>query len=54
MVLAVDIWQARQTAQSSPNGIDGYTPSPYKMGFQLINRVRGLIQPYANPSALVG
>lgn len=54
LVLATDIWQARQTAQSSPNGIDGYSPSPYKLGYQLVNRVRGLIQPYANPSSLVG
>lgn len=54
MVLAVDIWQARQVSQTGGVGMDGFSPSPYRMGYQLINRVRGLIQPYANPSALVG
>lgn len=54
MILAVDIWQARQVSQTGGNGMDGFTPSPYRMGYQLMNRVRGLIQPYANPNALVG
>jgi hypothetical protein len=54
MILAVDIWQARQVSQTGGNGMDGFTPSPYRMGYQLMNRVRGLIQPYANPSSLVG
>ena len=54
MVVAVDVWQARQTSGAGSNGMDGFTPSPYKMGYQLINRVRGLIQPYANPLSLIG
>jgi len=54
MILAVDIWQARQVSQTGGNGMDGFSPSPYRMGYQLMNRVRGLIQPYANPNALVG
>ena len=54
MIIAVDIWQARQVSQTGGNGMDGYSPSPYRMGYQLINRVRGLIQPYANPLALIG
>jgi hypothetical protein len=54
LVIAVDVWQARQTSQTGTNGMDGFTPSPYRMGYQLINRVRGLIQPYANPLALIG
>ncbi len=28
-------------------GMDGVSASPYRMGYQLINRVRGLIQPYS-------
>jgi hypothetical protein len=54
MILAVDIWQARQVSQTGGNGMDGFSPSPYRMGYQLMNRVRGLIQPYANPNALIG
>lgn len=54
MIIAVDIWQARQVSQTGGNGMDGYSPSPYRMGYQLINRVRGLIQPYSNPLALIG
>jgi len=53
MILAVDIWQARQTSMAS-NGMDGVTASPYRLGYQMINRIRGLIQPYSNPSSLVG
>ena len=53
MILSVDIWQARQTSMAS-NGMDGVSASPYRLGYQMINRIRGLIQPYANPSTLVG
>jgi hypothetical protein len=54
LIIATDVWQARQTAQMSPNSMDGFSPNPYKMANQLINRIRGLIQPYANPNAMVG
>jgi hypothetical protein len=54
MILAVDIWQARQVSQTGGVGMDGVSASPYRMGYQLINRVRGLIQPYSAPSSLVG
>ena len=54
MILAVDIWQARQVSQTGGVGMDGISASPYRMGYQLINRVRGLIQPYSNPNSLVG
>ena len=54
MILAVDIWQARQVSQTGGVGMDGISASPYRMGYQLINRVRGLIQPYSAPSSLVG
>ena len=53
MILSVDIWQARQTSMAS-NGMDGISASPYRLGYQMINRIRGLIQPYANPASLVG
>ena len=54
MVLAVDIFQARQVSQTGGVGMDGISASPYRMGYQMINRIRGLIQPYAAPASLVG
>ena len=54
MIVAVDIWQSRQVSQTGGVGMDGITASPYRMGYQLINRVRGLIQPYTSPNSLVG
>ena len=54
MIVAVDIWQSRQVSQTGGVGMDGITASPYRMGYQLINRVRGLIQPYSSPASLVG
>ena len=54
MILAVDIFQARQVSASGGVGMDGISASPYRMGYQMVNRIRGLIQPYAAPSSLVG
>lgn len=54
MIIAVDIWQARQVSQTGGVGMDGISASPYRMGYQLINRVRGLIQPYSSPNTMVG
>jgi hypothetical protein len=54
MIIAVDIWQARQVSQTGGVGMDGISASPYRMGYQLMNRVRGLIQPYSAPASLVG
>ena len=54
MIIAVDIWQARQVSQTGGVGMDGISASPYRMGYQLINRIRGLIQPYSSPASLVG
>ena len=53
MMLAVDIWQARQ--QSSAGGVSpDFSPSPYRMGNSLMGRVRGLIAPYTSPRSMVG
>jgi hypothetical protein len=54
MIVAVDVWQSRQVSQTGGVGMDGISASPYRMGYQLINRVRGLIQPYSSPASLVG
>ena len=53
MMLAVDVWQARQ--QSSAGGISpDFSPSPYRMGNTLMARVRGLLAPYISPRSMVG
>ena len=54
MILAVDIWQSRQVSATGGVGMDGISASPYRMGYQAINRIRALIQPYASPNTLVG
>lgn len=54
MILAVDIWQARQVAQTGGVSIDGYSPSPYRMGNSMIGKIRGLIAGYTNPGTMVG
>ena len=54
MILAVDIWQARQVSQSGGVSIDGFSPSPYRMGNSMIGKIRGLLAPYLSPNAMVG
>jgi hypothetical protein len=53
MMIAVDIWQARQ--MSSTGGISpDFQPSPYRLGNTLLARVRGLLADYLDPGGLVG
>jgi hypothetical protein len=53
MILAVDIWQARQVSQSGGVSVDmGF--SPYRMGNSMIGKVRGLLAPYLSPGSMVG
>lgn len=54
LMLAVDIWQARQAAGGQAASIDGFAPSPFRMGNTLIARIRGLLAPYLGPSSMVG
>ena len=54
MMIAVDIWQARQAPSGQGASIDGFAPSPFKMGNTLIARVRGLLAPYLAPQSMVG
>jgi len=54
LMIAIDIWQSRQAPSSGGVSIDGYTPSPYRMGNTLLARVRGLIAPYLSPNSMVG
>lgn len=53
MMIAVDIWQARQ--MSATGGISpDFQPSPYRLGNTLLARVRGLLADYLAPGGLVG
>ena len=54
MILAVDIWQARQVSQTGGVSIDGFSPSPYRMGNSIIGKIRGLISGYQNPLSCIG
>jgi hypothetical protein len=54
MILAVDIFQARQVSQTGGVGIDGISPSPYRLGNSMIGKIRGLIAGYLNPNSQVG
>jgi hypothetical protein len=53
LMLAIDIWQARQ--QSNAGGVSpDFSPSPYRMGSSLLARIRGLIAPFLSPGSMVG
>jgi hypothetical protein len=53
MVLAVDIWQARQVSQTGGVGVDmGF--SPYRLGNSMIGKIRGMIAPYMSPASMIG
>lgn len=54
MILAVDIWQARQVSQTGGVGLDGFSPSPYRMGNSMIGKIRGLLAPYLSPNSMCG
>ena len=54
LMVSIDIWQSRQAPSSGGVSIDGFTPSPYRMGNTLMARVRGLLAPYLDPRSMVG
>jgi len=54
LMISIDIWQSRQAPSSGGVTIDGFAPSPYKMGNTLLARVRGLLAPYLDPRSMVG
>jgi hypothetical protein len=54
LMISIDIWQSRQAPSSGGVSVDGYTPSPYRMGNTLMARVRGLLAPYLDPRSMVG
>ena len=54
LMISIDIWQSRQAPSSGGVTIDGYQPSPFRMGNTLLARVRGLLAPYLDPRSMVG
>lgn len=53
LLIAVDIWQSRQTSNAGGISPD-FTPSPYRMGNTLMARVRGLLADHLAPGGIVG
>ena len=53
LMIAVDIWQARQTPATGGSGVD-FQPGPYKMGRSVMSRISGLLAPYIGPRSMVG
>ena len=54
LMLAENIWTARFSTQNGGTGVDGYSPSPFKMSNTLIASIRGLLANYLNPGSMVG
>ena len=54
MILATDIFQARQVSQTGGVTIDGFSPSPYRLGNSMIGKIRGLLAGYQNPGSMCG
>ena len=54
LMVAVDVWQARQAPSSGGVSVDGITPSPWRMSNSLLGKVRGLLAPYTSPRSMLG
>jgi hypothetical protein len=54
LMIAVDLWNARQSAQGIANDATFAPGVPYRMGRSLVSRVAGLISGYRDPSSMVG
>jgi len=53
-MIAIDIWQSRQSPSGGSVTIDGFQPSPYRLGNTLLARVRGMLAPFIDPRSMVG
>jgi hypothetical protein len=54
LMIAITIWQARQSPTGQSVSIDGFQPSPFTMSSTLVARVRGLLAPYLDPRSQIG
>lgn len=53
LALAVDIWQTR-TSPGGQNLAADFTPSPWRLGKNLVSKVSGLLAPYMEIGGAVG
>lgn len=53
LTIAVDMWQNRLAPGGQPTAVD-FTPSPYRMGRTMIQRVVGLLAPYLDMRGTIG
>lgn len=54
LMIAVDLWNARQSAQGIAQDSTFAPGIPYRMGRSLVSRVAGLISGYRDPNSMVG
>lgn len=54
LMVAITIWQARQSPSGQSVSVDGFQPTPFTMSSTLVARVRGLLAPYLDPRSQVG
>lgn len=54
LMIGVDLWNARQSAQGIANDATFAPGIPYRMGRSLVSRVAGLISGYRDPNSMVG
>lgn len=54
LMVSIDIWQSRQAPSGGGVTVDGYAPSPYRLGNTLMGRIRGMLAPYLSPNSQVG
>lgn len=54
LMIAVDLWNARQSAQGIASDATFAPGIPYRMGRSLVSRVAGLISGYRDPDSMVG
>jgi hypothetical protein len=54
LMISVDLWNARQSAQGIAQDSTFAPGVPYRMGRSLVSRVAGLISGHRDPSSMVG
>jgi hypothetical protein len=54
LMIAITIWQARQSPSGQSVSVDGFQPTPFTMSSTLVARVRGLLAPYLDPRSQIG
>jgi hypothetical protein len=53
LMTSADVWQARTATNGQGVGMD-FTPAPFRMGFSLLTRVKGLLAPYMSVNTMLG